>query len=109
MGEDYKHENPEEWGKYIDVVDMLGVIGMSSDETETEATRDSLKVVRRRQKDWRSSDLSRFLRSVDQLHKPHVRGNKPYRRLPSKGDQEPTVSCCVRPTFIYLHAQFDLT
>jgi hypothetical protein len=94
-GKDCKHVNPEEWGKFIDIVDMLGIAGMSSDETETEATRDNLKTVRRRQKDWHSSELSRFFESVDRMHKPHARGNKPYRRLPSKGDREPTVTNAV--------------
>jgi len=89
MGEDLKAENPEAWGAYIDVVDMLSAAGMSSDETETEATRNKLKVVRRHQKNWRSPDLSRFFESVDQRHKPRAQGNKPYQRLPSKGDREP--------------------
>ena len=78
MGEDLKAENPEAWGAYIDVVDMLSAAGMSSDETETEATRNKLKVVRRHQKNWRSPDLSRFFESVDQRHKPRAQGNKPY-------------------------------
>lgn len=95
MGEDLKPENPKAWRAYIDVVDMVGAAGMSSDETETEASRDNLKVVRRHEKNWRSPDLSRFFESVDQKHKPRARGNKPYRRLPSKGDREPTDSKAV--------------
>lgn len=45
MGEDPKAENPNGWEAYIDAVDMITAASMSSDETETEATRDKLKVV----------------------------------------------------------------
>lgn len=62
MGEDLNPENPEAWQAYINVVDTIGAAGMSSDETETEATRDTLKVVCRHEKNWRSPDLSRFSR-----------------------------------------------
>jgi hypothetical protein len=74
---------------------MIGAAGMSSDETETEPTRDTLKVVRRHEKKWCSPDLSQFFESVDQRYKPRARGNRPYRRLPSKGDREPTDSKAV--------------
>jgi hypothetical protein len=71
------------------IVDILGYGGMSSDETETEATRTTVKVVRRREKPWRDPSLSRILEAVDQYdrrirrEKRQTKGGNPgFDRLP---------------------------
>jgi hypothetical protein len=71
------------------ILEMAGYGGMSSDETETEATRTTVKVVRRREKAWRDPSLSRMWQVVEEYdcrkrreEKKVTPGNPGYNRLP---------------------------
>ena len=65
------------------MLDLLGVCGMSDDETDEEPS--PLKKVRRRELEWVSGDVARLLHTVDSYKVPHAfglpRGNKAYPRI----------------------------
>ena len=84
-------------------MDLLGYGGMSSDETETEATRTSAKQVRRRDRPWRSASLGRMWEAVEdydvsnkQLDKQRKLGNPGFGRLPPLASKPPSAGVAVR-------------
>jgi hypothetical protein len=76
---------------------------MSSDETETETSRTSVKQVRRRDKVWRDASLARMWEAVEEynvsVRKTEMKekqGNSSYNRLPPLATNSVSVGKAVR-------------
>jgi len=76
---------------------------MSSDETETEATRTSAKQVRPRDRPWRNASLGRMWEAVEdydvsnkQLDKQRKLGNPGFGHLPPLATKPPSAGVAVR-------------
>ena len=59
------HRDTEIWNRIKEIVRDLGVPGMSEDETETEASLDVPKTVRRSRVPWINPEISNILHAVD--------------------------------------------
>jgi len=100
----YHDRNPELWDDIGAVLEMVGYEGMSSDETETEATRTTAKVVRRREKPWRDPSLSRMWEAIEDYDRRKKKeenrntksGNQGFGRLPCIETRPASTSAPVR-------------
>jgi len=79
------HEDPGYWQGVHDVYQSIGLDGMSSDETETDAKGKAVrpKQVRRVEKPWVSSDITAMWEHVDDLGVPGkpIAGNRSLHRI----------------------------
>jgi len=85
------------------VLDLLGYGGMSSDETETEADRTSIKTLRRIDKPWRDLSISHMWEAIEEydvmvrkIEKKEKLGNPGLLRLPSMTTKPGSPSAPVR-------------
>jgi hypothetical protein len=90
----YFDTNPAFWSEVQHIYDALGAQGMSSDETDSEASTPDRKVVRRVALIWLAEDVSLMWSTMETFHlrmsgtQPH-RGNSAFLRLhPSKHSRE---------------------
>ena len=66
--EQYCDHNPSFWDEVESILELLGYGGMSSDETETETSRTSVKQVHRRDKVWCDASLARMWEAVEEYN-----------------------------------------
>jgi len=85
------------------VLNLLGYGGMSSDKTETEATRGSLKVLRRRDRLWRDGSLGQMWEAIENYDNIMLRrrqreklGNAGLKRLPPSSTDPVSEGAAVR-------------
>lgn len=82
----YFKENPIFWAEVQRLLESLGDKGMSSDETDSEASRSGYKVVRRVPLPWLCDEVPMLWKEVEafhiarQAHRPR-RSNKPIPRI----------------------------
>lgn len=85
------------------MLNLLGYGGMSSDETDTEATRDSPKVLRRRDRLWRDASLGRMWEAIETYDNIMLKrgqrerqGNPGLKRLPPSSTNPVSQGAAVR-------------
>lgn len=74
----YFDTDPTLWSEVQLVYDALGAQGMSSDETDSDASAPNQKVVRRVALVWLAEDVSKMWSKVEAFHLKMV-GNQPHR------------------------------
>src|SRR6266852_4142680 len=86
--------DPALWGGISQMMEYLGCDGMSSNETDNEASSGIIKAVRRVRKGWLSEEISEVWHTAETYHRAQTqgqskRGNKPCRRnpVPVEGQQ----------------------
>lgn len=74
------------WASIEEIINNMGPMGMSDDETDEEASRPNRKVLRRCGLKWRAQELSDFFTTIEEyiLHRRAIttQGSPPLDRLP---------------------------